>query len=161
MKQTKNNLFIGILLSIGFSPLFAQQAVTASGGNATGSGGQAAYSVGQVAYTTNSNSIATISQGVQQAYEIFSIGINEKKQSVSASLFPSPTQEGITLEVKQLANEQLTYSVFDMQGKLLLTDKVRADETNISLKEFTPGIYFIKINNSENKKTQSFKIIKH
>ncbi len=161
MKQKKNYLGISILLSIGFSPGFAQQAVTASGGNAIGSGGQAAYSVGQVAYKANSNSTTTINQGVQQAYEIFTVGVKEEEQSVSASLFPNPTQEDITLEVKQLANEQLTYSVFDMQGKLILTDKVRADETNISLKEFTPGIYFIQINNSENKKTQSFKIIKH
>jgi hypothetical protein len=114
-----------------------------------------------VAYTTNTNSTVTISQGVQQAYEIFTIGINEEEQSVSASIFPNPTQEGITLEVKELANEQLTYSVFDIEGKLLQTDKVCAAQTNILLKEFTPGIYFIQINNSENKKVQLFKIIKH
>ncbi len=98
---------------------------------------------------------------MQQAYEIFTIGINEEEQSVSASIFPNPTQEGITLEVKELANEQLTYSVFDIEGKLLQTDKVCAAQTNILLKEFTPGIYFIQINNSENKKVQLFKIIKH
>ena len=161
MKQKKNYFGIGILLSIGFSPGFAQQAVTASGGNATGSGGQAAYSIGQVAYTTNSNSTTTISQGVQQAYEIISVDLKEEEQGALITLFPNPTQEGITLEVKQLANEQLIYSVFDMQGKFLQTDKVRAAQTNILLKECTPGIYFIQINNSENKKIQSFKIIKH
>ena len=48
----------------------AQEAVSAAGGNASGSGGTASYTIGQVAYTTNSSASGTITQGVQQPYEI-------------------------------------------------------------------------------------------
>lgn len=55
----------------------AQQSANASGGGAAGSGGTVAYSVGQVVYTSNSGSTGTVNQGIQHAYEIFILGIEE------------------------------------------------------------------------------------
>ena len=49
MKHKKVKLSV-LLLSLGLTAQ-AQQATTASGGNASGSGGTAAYSIGQVVYT--------------------------------------------------------------------------------------------------------------
>lgn len=48
----------------------AQVNMTASGGNATGSLGTVSYSVGQVVYTTNIGAPGSVTQGVQQPYEI-------------------------------------------------------------------------------------------
>ena len=55
----KNILYTIILLSI--SPIYAQQTIPASGGDAAGSGGSFSYSVGQLVYTTNLGS-GTVSQ---------------------------------------------------------------------------------------------------
>ena len=49
---------------IGTINAYAQQAVPASGGNATGSGGTASYTVGQVGYVTASGAGGTSQQGV-------------------------------------------------------------------------------------------------
>lgn len=56
-------------MTLGITTAYAQQASTASGGNASGSGGSASYSVGQTAYTV-SNGNGSVSQGVQQPFEI-------------------------------------------------------------------------------------------
>ncbi len=55
----------------------SQESANASGGDATGSGGTVAYSVGQVVYTSNTSSSGTVDQGVQHAFEIYTVGIKE------------------------------------------------------------------------------------
>jgi hypothetical protein len=42
----------------------AQNAIPASGGNATGSGGSVSYTFGQVVYTTKSGTGGSVAQGV-------------------------------------------------------------------------------------------------
>ena len=69
----------------------AQESANASGGVATGSGGTVAYSIGQVAYTTNTGSNGSVAQGVQHAYEIFTVGIKETELNISLTAF-SPTR---------------------------------------------------------------------
>ena len=105
------------LLWAGFAQ--AQESANASGGDATGSGGTAAYSVGQVVYTTNTGASGTVSQGVQQAYEIFTVGIKETELNISLSVFPNPTADNLTLQISDYNNEKLSYQLFDMQGKQL------------------------------------------
>lgn len=53
MRHKKIKLCAVLLLGLGLTRLQAQEAIPASGGNATGNGGSASYSVGQVVYTTN------------------------------------------------------------------------------------------------------------
>jgi hypothetical protein len=139
----------------------AQESVNASGGDATGSGGTVAYSVGQVVYTTNTGSTGTVAQGVQHAYEIYSVGINETELNISLSAFPNPTTENLTLQISDYNNEKLTYQLFDMQGKELSNGQIVAQQTQINMNGFPSATYFLNVLNQENKKFQSFKIIKN
>lgn len=139
----------------------AQESVNATGGDATGSGGTAAYSVGQVVYTTNIDASGTVSQGVQQAYEIFTVGIKETQLNISLLVFPNPTADNLTLQISDYNNEKLSYHLFDMQGKLLNNGQVTAQQTQINTASLPPATYFIHVVNQQNKKVQSFKIIKN
>ena len=139
----------------------AQESVNASGGDATGSGGTVAYSVGQVVYTTNTGSTGTVAQGVQHAYEIYSVGINETELNISLSAFPNPTTENLTLQISDYNNEKLTYQLFDMQGKELSNGQIVAQQTQINMNSLPTATYFVNVVNQENKKVQSFKIIKN
>lgn len=139
----------------------AQESPTAAGGDATGSGGTVAYSVGQVVYTTNTDASGTVSQGVQQAYEIFTVGIKETELNISLSVFPNPTANNLTLQISDYNNEKLSYQLFDMQGKQLSNGQVTAQQTQINMNGFPSATYFINVVNHENKKFQSFKIIKN
>jgi hypothetical protein len=53
--------------------MYSQQTIPTSGGEVTGCGGSSSYSVGQVVYATHTGSNGSISQGVQQSYEIFTL----------------------------------------------------------------------------------------
>jgi hypothetical protein len=139
----------------------AQESVNASGGDATGSGGTVAYSIGQVVYTTNTGSSGSVAQGVQHAYEIFTVGIKETTLNISLTAFPNPTTENLTLQIIDFNNEKFAYQLFDIQGKLLSNDQVTAQKTQINTASLPAATYFINVVNQENKQVQSFKIIKN
>ena len=139
----------------------AQESTNAAGGDATGSGGTVAYSVGQVVYTTNTDASGTLSQGVQQAYEIFTVGIKKPELNIALSVFPNPTFNNLTLQISDYNNEKLSYQLFDMQGKLLSNGQVAAEQTQINTKSLPSATYFIHVVNRDKEKVKTFKIIKN
>jgi hypothetical protein len=138
----------------------AQESANASGGDATGSGGTVTYSVGQVVYTTNTGSNGSVAQGVQQPYEISTVGIKETALSISLTAFPNPTTDKLTLQISDYNNEKLSYQLFDMQGKQLRNGQIVAQQTQINMHSLPTATYFVTVVTQENKSVQSFKIIK-
>jgi len=159
MKHKKTMTSVAFLL-LGLGGLHAQETVTTTGGEATGSGGTTSYTVGQVAYTTNTGSNGSVVQGVQQAYEIFTVGINEIELNITLTAFPNPTADNLTLQINDYNNEKLSYQLYDMQGKLLSNGQIVAGQTQINMNSLPTATYFINVVNQKNKKVQSFKIIK-
>ena len=162
--MTKNKtrrivLLVAGLLSVSLAQ--AQESSNASGGDAIGSGGTIAYSVGQIVYTSNTGVTGTVNQGVQQAYEIFTVGIKETELNISLSVFPNPTANNLTLQISDHNNKKLSYQLYDIQGKLLNNGQVTEQQTQINTASLTPATYLIHVVNQENKKVQSFKIIKN
>ena len=100
MKHQKAITSIAFLL-LGLGGLHAQDAVPATGGEATGTSGTASYSVGQVVYTTNTGTTGSVAQGVQQPYDIsITVGINEMPISLEWSVYPNPTTGFLTVKVE-------------------------------------------------------------
>lgn len=161
MRHKKLKLSVVLLLGLGLTGLQAQESINATGGDASGSGGSASYSVGQVIYTTNTGSNGSVAQGVQNTYEIFTLGINEAALSISLTVFPNPTTDNLTLQIGNYNNEKLLFQLFDMLGKQLSNGQVTAQQTQINMNGLPSAIYFIHVVNQENKNIQSFKIIKN
>jgi len=139
----------------------AQELPTATGGDATGAGGSSAYSVGQVVYTTNTAATGSVAQGVQQPYEIsIFLGIEDNQISLNMQLYPNPSVALITLNVGKQNLENLSFQLFDVQGKLLQNQKLTSIETSIRVEEYKAGNYFLKVINN-NKEVKTFKIIKN
>lgn len=158
MKQKGLKLCSLFLLGLGLTNLDAQQANPASGGNALGSGGTASYSVGIVAYTTETRAAGSVAQGVQHAWEIYTVGIFENEFEIS--VFPNPATSHITLQVPGFVDEKFAFRFYDMMGRLLESDILTSRQTHIHTGYLPPGIYILNVMR-ENKKVQSFKIIKH
>ena len=161
MQNKRLKLSAVLLLGLGLTGLQAQTSVNAAGGKATGGGGTVAYSVGQVVYTSNKGSGGTIDQGVQHAYEIFPVGIKETTLNLSLTLFPNPTTESLILQINDNHNDKLSYQLFDMQGQELSKGDIVGQQTLINMSSLPTATYFLNVVDQENKKVQSFKIIKN
>lgn len=148
------------LLGFGMTVLIAQEAIPASGSNASGNGGSVSYTVGQVIYTTNTGTNGAMAQGVQQPYEISVVaGIADANGiNLILSAYPNPVTEYIKLKADK--TENLTYQLYDINGKLIENKKIESIETNIVMSNFVNAIYFLKISDN-NKEVKTFKIIKN
>ncbi len=155
----KQKLFIlGLFASVyGFS----QQAVVPGGGDAVGSNGTASYSIGQVTYETNSSASGTVTQGVQQPFEIFiNSGLAIKGVDLSFSAFPNPTFDELYLKITDRSLQNLSYTIIDKSGRLIANDDVNQNMSTIDMKAYAQGVYTINI--LENKSViKSFKIFKN
>ena len=158
----KNNtlLILSFLFSFSLNAQTSHQVLSATGGDASGSGGTVAYSVGQIVYTTNTGTTGSVAQGVEQAYEISSVGIKETALNISLSIFPNPTSDFLTIKVEVYNNEALSYHLIDEQGKSVLNEQITNQETQVAMSTLARGAYFINVLQA-NKKIQTFKIIKN
>ena len=150
-----------LLFTFLFSEVKAQQSVNTSGSDAVGIGGSVAFSIGLVAYTTNFGSNGSIAQGVQHAYEIYAVGITEEKFDIFLNAFPNPTPGILTIQISDYNNQNLSYQLLDMQGKILNSAKIVAQQSQIDMNLLPNASYFINIINQENKVIKTFEIIKN
>jgi hypothetical protein len=161
--MNSKNILSLLVLAFGFSwgnLAQAQESVNSAGGDVNGPGGSAAYSIGQVIYTTNFSASGSVAQGVQQPYEIFTIGVEELDFGISLTAFPNPTMNNLTLQLSEITSENMVYQLFDMQGKLINEQQIVALQTQIDMSQMAMATYFLHVFNQDKTKNQSFKIIK-
>jgi hypothetical protein len=162
MKHKKLKLSIVLLLGLGLTEVYAQEAVPATGGNASGSGGSVSYTIGQVVYTTNSGTNGSVAQGVQQPFEISVVTAFESAREISlqCKVYPNPTHGIIKLIIEFSVHENLRFRLYDINGVILQDKKVESSETEISMDNLSSSIYFLKVTD-HNKEVKVFKIIKN
>ncbi len=162
MNRKKVKLCTTLLLGMCITVVDAQQASSATGGDASGSGGSVNYTVGQIAYTTNYTATGSVAQGVQQPYEISVVASVKEGDNIvlNLSAYPNPTTDYLTLKVGDANIVNLSYQLYDITGKLLEDKKISSAEINISILNFPNAAYFLKVY-SNSQEIKSFKIIKN
>lgn len=162
MQHKRLKLSVVFFLGLGLMGLQAQKSVNSTGGNASGSGGSASYSVGQAVYTSNTETGGTVAQGVQQPYEIWVETTIEEAKGINllVTAYPNPTTDYLTLRIDEFDISDLSYQLYDMQGKLLRNEKITGNQTRIVMSNLAPATYSVKVVQG-NKEIKTFKIVKH
>ena len=149
-----------LFFTFSLSTVSAQESVNATGGDASGSGGSASYSVGQMVYTTNTGTSGSVAPGVQQPFEISIVTGIEEAEAIMLSAYPNPTINYLTLSIGEFDVSNLSYQLYDMQGKLLQKEKLTGTVTQIDMSSYVPSAYFVKVI-QDNREIKTFKIIKN
>jgi hypothetical protein len=159
MNLLKKTFFLASILLVA-QLAQSQEAIPVSGGEAVGSGGSANYTVGQVFYTTYTTTAGAVSQGVQHPFEFQTLS-NSALTTVklTAVTYPNPTKDFIILKITDTALHNLRYTLFDLNGKSIVSDAITASSTAIQMKHLAIGAYVLKVI-QKNKSLKSFKILK-
>lgn len=158
--KTRQPTLIALFLASFSITVTAQQSVTASGNNATGSGGSSSYSIGQVIYISNHGTNGNVTQGLQQPYEISTLGIDElPEMNLQFLAYPNPTTDFLTLSIKNYSTDNMRYQLFEISGKTLKNNKLTGGRTDIDMTNYESGLYFLKIIEN-NREIKTFKIMK-
>ncbi len=148
-----------LLLSTGIA--FSQEAPVSAGGDLTGTNGNVSYSVGQEAYTTDTGTNGSVAQGVQQPYEIYTVlGSENFNINLQMTVFPNPTANVLTLQIKNYDFSMMNYQLFDLNGRLIESEKISAESTTIVIEKYPTAVYLLKVMEN-NKELKTFKIIKN
>ncbi|OXB04237.1 T9SS type A sorting domain-containing protein [Flavobacterium pectinovorum] len=162
MKRNQQTFFILFIASISFTTnSYSQESVVVAGGSAEGTGGTSSYSIGQIVYTSLTGTDQYVVQGIQQPYEITTLG-NEEFTGINLALtaYPNPTVDVLNLVITTDKWDNLSYNLFDINGKTVSKNSpITTSETTVLMQGLNQGIYFLAVNSS-NKTIKTFKIIK-
>jgi len=139
----------------------AQQTVSATGGNGTGSGGTVSYTSGQTSYKSLMNNSGTVTEGIQQPFEIQIVTkLNVPREiTLECEAYPNPATDFLILKIFRDRIENLKYQLIDLNGKVLEEAFIGDVETTISLKHYKPTNYFLKVMDNSTE-VMTFKITK-
>ena len=134
----------------------AQEVVSTQGDSYSNASGNIDFTIGEVVINTGTDGTNDITQGFHQTNWNF-LGVDDHGQNYEATIFPNPTED--LLNIRTSTFENVTYTLYDAQGKLILHNILSAEQTPIQVSQLAPGSYSITLNNGiYNLKT--FKLIK-
>lgn len=150
------------LILLAVMSLSAQSALVGTGGEAAGSGGSVSYSVGQIAVQSNSEGSTSISEGVQQPYEIQTIGIdNYPGITLNAVVYPNPTQGTVILSINSFDSfSDIVFArLYDGNGKQIREIRIADHQTEIGMESLSTGTYYLNLFSGK-QMLKSFKVVK-
>ena len=158
-QNTLRIIFASVFFVLTGANVFAQSDIVPIGGDMEGSGVTISYTIGQIAVQSYGEGSTRIFEGVQQPYEIQTIGIdNYPGITLNAMVYPNPTTSNLELAI---SNEEFEgeVKVFDTNGKLLFAKKIEGETTVIPMAELATGTYFVNVLNGT-QVLKSFKVVK-
>ncbi|MDG1190154.1 MAG: T9SS type A sorting domain-containing protein [Flavobacteriales bacterium] len=150
----KRTLFLFSLLST--IAVSAQEVLSTQGDSYSNTSANINFTIGEVVINTGTNGTNELTQGFHQTNWNF-VGMEDHSPSFNATVFPNPTSE--VLNIRTSSFENVRYTLYNAQGKLLIQDILSAEQTPVQVGQLAPGSYSIILNNqTQNLKT--FKLIK-
>ncbi len=153
-----------ILILMGVATAFAQSALVPVGGDAQSNNGSVSYTVGQIAEQTASsiNVSVFVAEGVQQPYEIMTVGVDDYPQiALNAVVYPNPTENLVQLRLNgfEIPAGGLRAILYDGSGKRLQTFPVTDDLTPFQLGHYATGTYYLELRDG-NRVLKTFKVVR-
>lgn len=158
----KQTLIVFSLLST--LAVTAQEVVSTLGDSYSNASANIDFTIGEVVIDTGTDGINDLTQGFHQTNWNF-VGLEDHAPNYEATIFPNPTSE--VLNIRTSTFENVTYTLYDAQGKLILQDILSAEQTPILVSQLAPGSYSLElIFEDENdgslslSKRKTFKLVK-
>ena len=134
----------------------AQEVVSTQGDSYSNASGSIDFTIGEVVINTGTDGTNDITQGFHQTNWNF-LGVEDHLPSYEAIIFPNPTED--VLNIRTSTFENVTYTLYDARGKLVMQDELSAEQTQIQVSQLAPGSYSLALNN-ETQNLKTFKLIK-
>ena len=137
----KNALLLFLLLTS--LSVTAQEVIATQGDSYSNTSGSIDFTVGEVVINTGTDGSNSITQGFHQSNWKF-VGVEDHTPNYEVSIFPNPTEE--VLNIKTSKFENVKYTMYDTQGKLVLQGKLSAEQTTIQVTRIAAGSYSLVLN---------------
>ena len=134
----------------------AQEVISTQGESYSNTSANIDFTIGEVIIDTGTDGSHDLTQGFHQTNWNF-LGVEDHAPNYEAVIFPNPTQD--VLNIKTSVFENVTYTLYDAQGKLVMQDILSAEQTPIQVSQLAPGSYSLTLKN-ETQNLKTFKRVK-
>lgn len=164
MKKTINIkylVFIFIILGLTFIlHTSAQQVISSAGAYSIGTNVQLSWTVGEPVIKSFTGGSTILTQGFQQGNLKVTPIEPVLMPGIFFSVYPNPVSYALILESSASGNPTLDYQLFNMEGKLIAKQRIKNQTEIIIMKNYSSGIYLLKIVMNNQQLLQTFKILK-
>ena len=142
----------------------AQSGLVTTGGDIQGSNGSVSYTIGQVAVQSIEASAVSLTEGVQQPYEIQTIGVdNWPAITLDAAVYPNPTADKLILSMGNGVETQciasLRAALYNTNGQYIQSVDVAGAQTTINMSALSAGTYYLRVTDGQ-QTLKTFKVVK-
>jgi hypothetical protein len=134
----------------------AQEVVSTQGESYSNASANINFTIGEVIINTGTDGTNDITQGFHQTNWNF-LGLEDFAPDFKATIFPNPTQD--VLNIKTSSYENVTYTLYDAQGKLVMQNLLSSEQTPIQVSQLAPGSYSLTLNTPQ-QQLKTYKLIK-
>ena len=136
---------LAMLIVVGFS--YTQDldhfVIGSDGGHAKNNQFSLSYTIGEVVTDLGRDTInnADLTQGFQQSY-ISIVSVEDHDFDIDISIYPNPAVDQLNVRISDI-DKANSYSMYDMNGKLIRQEAIRAKEFKIGFSSLSTGNYML------------------
>ncbi len=134
----------------------AQEVVSTQGDSYSNANGSIDFTIGEVVTETGTDGTTDLTQGFHQTNWNF-LGVEDFTPNYEAIIFPNPTED--VLNIRTSSFENVMYTLYDAQGKLVMHSILNGEQTHIQVSQLAPGSYSLTLHN-ESQNLKTFKLVK-
>jgi hypothetical protein len=156
----KLKIFLLLFAINGLCSLPAQEVISPAGTHATGPGIALSWTVGEPVIGTISNGSYTLTQGFHQSRLSSTATDDIVIPGLSLVVYPNPLTDLLMIRIDEGDFSLLQYSLFDLEGKILISNKISKNPAQINMETFAAGKYLLHIGRKTGEPVKTFKIVK-
>lgn len=131
--------FFSLLFTLSLS---AQEVVSTQGSSYSNASGQLDFTIGEVIINTGTSGSTSLTQGFHQTNWKF-LGLTDFAPKYEVTIFPNPSSEYLTIQTNSFEN--VSYSLHDAQGKIVLEGILTNPQTLIKVNQLANGNYTLSL----------------
>lgn len=85
--------------------------------------------------------------------------VNPNPRKYDIRIFPNPATTFLTIQARSDVAKPMSYKIFDMTGRMVLTGTSRRNEATINIEKMPGGVYFVKLYNGYDMLLSTEKIV--
>ena len=151
----KKNILV-LFLFFASLAVSAQEVVATQGESYSNASANIDFTIGEVIIATETDGTNDLTQGFHQTNWNF-LGVEDFAPNYEAIIYPNPTSD--VLNIRTSTFENVTYTLYDAHGKLVMQNILSSEQTPIQVSQLAPGSYSLTLNN-ETQNLKTFKLIK-
>ena len=136
---------------------YSQEVISTQGDSYSNASASIDFTIGEVVINTVSDGTNDLTQGLHQTNWNF-LGVDDHEQNFEATVYPNPMGTELFIEMENFKNS--SYILYDAVGRIVANDNLSTLKTGIDVSTLAPSSYSLVLQDENQIKIKTFKLVK-